>query len=559
MVSAVQWLKEQLLKSVTVRTLVRDHYQRKGHVDWKGIMQGFDASEDGVGEPRILIATSVGAMIPAATMESVLALALRLRGARPSFLLCDGVLPACMGCHCHWHPGERYPKPLSASYCRTCFAPALNSLEHIGFPVLRYGDFLSNEEQTAVWDVVENVPVAEIAGLVVDGIHVGEHAMAGTLRFMARGDMSHDPAGEGVARQYLASALMTMKMARRLLRRHSFAKAVFHHGIYVPQGVLGEVCREAGVEVVNWNPSYRAKTFIFSHGDTYHKTMIEEPVEQWNDMPWSEARERKLEQYLYSKRGGQDWIWFHGRPHFDLDKVESLRKIDFSRPVTGLLTSVMWDAVLHYESNAFPGMLSWIVATVDYFSRHPQRQLVIRVHPAEVTGNIPSRQPVEAELRKVFPRLPDNVALIGPDESISTYALTDHCGQILIYNTKTGVEMAAMGKPVLVAGEAWIRGKGFSWDADSPEAYERLLTEMLDMDELDPAQHLLAKKYAYHYFFRRMLPINFFEPSNCIRQYTPVVESYDSFAPGMDAGLDRVCEGILDGTPFLMEEPDFRS
>ncbi len=46
--------------------------------------------------------------------------------------------------------------------------------------------------------------------------------------------------------------------------------------------------------------------------------------------------------------------------------------------------------------------------------------------------------------------------------------VTDHCSTVLIYGTKTGVELSAQGTPVIVGGEAWIRNKGLTMDASSP-------------------------------------------------------------------------------------------
>ena len=59
--------------------------------------------------PKILIASSVGAHMVANTLDSVLAVALTLRGARAHALLCDGVLPACLACEMTWCGFCQYP------------------------------------------------------------------------------------------------------------------------------------------------------------------------------------------------------------------------------------------------------------------------------------------------------------------------------------------------------------------------------------------------------------------------------------------------------------------
>ena len=120
-------------------------------------------------------------------------------------------------------------------------------------------------------------------------------------------------------------------------------------------------------------------------------------------------------------------------------------------------------------------MLDWLVQTCRYFETRPDLQLLIRVHPAEISGFPPSRQPVLGELRKAIPQLPANIVVVPPESELSTYALMSLCNSVIIYGTKTGVELTSRGIPVIVAGEAWIRNKGLTCDASSPEEYFRIL------------------------------------------------------------------------------------
>ena len=63
-----------------------------------------------------------------------------------------------------------------------------------------------------------------------------------------------------------------------------------------------------------------------------------------------------------------------------------------------------------------------------------------------------------------------------------------------------------------------------------------------------------ARRYAYHFFFRRMIPLESIAPASGViaRQvkYRVGVETIDELKPGRDLGLDVICEGILTGKPF---------
>ena len=78
---------------------------------------------------------------------------------------------------------------------------------------------------------------------------------------------------------------------------------------------------------------------------------------------------------------------------------------------------------------------------------------------------------------------------------------------MMIYGTKTGVELTSLGIPVIVAGEAWIRNKGLTTRRGLGGG---LLPDSgrLPFRARMPESVQRARKYAYHFFFRRMIPID---------------------------------------------------
>jgi hypothetical protein len=332
---------------------------------------------------------------------------------------------------------------------------------------------------------------------------------------------------------------------------------VFTHGIYVPWGIAGEVARREGVKVSTWNVAYRKRRFIFSHDDTYHHTLMTEPRAHWENEALSEAQQRELMQYLSSRREGLfDWIVFHRPTTQDPADIALKLGLDPARPVIGLLTNVSWDAQLHYPANAFPNMLEWLVQTCQYFATRPELQLLIRVHPAEISGFPPSRQPILQELRKRIPQLASNIFIVPPESAMSTYALMSLCDAALIYGTKMGVELTSVGLPVIVAGEAWIRNKGLTHDASSPAEYFHLLEQLPFAERLGPGQLARARRYAYHFFFNRMIPLPFIDPKAGFPIYRLKLDSLRQLLPGASPGLDTICSGILGQTPFVLRPRD---
>ena len=541
----------------------RWYYARyEAYPDWRAQLathrRTWDAARGAArGGPRVLMASAIGSYAHAVTLESALSVALTLRGAEMHVLLCDGTMTACAECEASLYPdirafAEHGPR---RDLCTDCPWPAEEVYAQLGITVHRYSDWLSGEERVEARRLATTVPVAEIEHFTLDGAAIGEHAHAGALRFFATGSLDGEPMAEAVLRRYLESALLTAYATRRLIRTIGFQSAVLTHGIYVPWGVIGVVARQEGVKVSAWNVAYRKRRFIFSHDDTYHHTLMTEPQEHWEHLQLSEAQDRELMQYLASRREGLfDWIVFHRPSRQDPDAIARQVGVNLSKPVIGLLTNVSWDAQLHYPANAFPNMLEWLVQTCEYFATRPDLQLLIRVHPAEISGFPPSRQPILGELRKRLPNLSPNIFVVPPESGMSTYALMSLCNTAIIYGTKMGVELTSVGMPVVVAGEAWIRNKGITHDATSPQEYFRILDQLPFAARLSDDLLARARRYAYHFFFNRMIPLPFIEPNAGYPIYRLKFDSFDQLLPGASDGLDTICDGILGLGPFVSRD-----
>ena len=507
--------------------------------------------------PRILMATAIGGHPQFTVLESALNVALTLRGAKVDTLLCDAAMPGCQRAKISGvKPAALADGKLKEVFCSGCMATGKAVFSASGLNILQMSEYINDEERSKARDVSLSVPVGDIASYTLDGLPIGEHALAGALRYYGVGDLSLEPEGEAVLRRYLESSLLTAFCIQRLLQDKKYDVVVNNHGIYVPHGIVSAVCRCRNVRTASWNLAYRKQCAIFSHTDTYHHTLMDEPTSDWENMAWSKEREAEIVNYLDSRRkGSRDWIWFNRDADTDMDLFAAKVGLDWSRPVIGMLTNVVWDAQLHYPANAFDGMVDWVMRTIAYFRDRPNLQLLIRVHPGELAppgGSTVSRQPITEEIRNVFPDMPKNVFIIGPESTVSTYSAMDKCDSVIIYGTKTGVELTSAGIPVIVGGEAWIRNKGMTLDALNADEYFRHLDTLPLGERMPQAVIERARKYAYHFFFRRMLPLPFLVP---VPQAWPPfevgIEKLDELLPDVHKGLDVICDGILNGSPFI--------
>lgn len=507
---------------------------------------------------KVLLGTSIGSHMNANIVDSVLSVALNLRGAEVHVLLCDGALPACFKCEIGLiRPGNFVEGGIKSYFCKGCTDSAEEMYRSLGIKVHKYSDFISEGMRVRVKNSLGEIKtLSDIGAFQFQGMPIGDHAKSGALRYFASSNLEGCEKGFQVALKYLEAALLTYFVSDALMKQEKYQVMSCLHGIYIPHGILNEVAKSHGIRVVNWTASYKKRSFLFSHGDTYHHTLMSEPVDTWQSIPWNEKIESEIMTYLNSRQqgGGRDWITFLKKPNQNLQEIQnSLKGIDFSKPCIGMLTNVAWDAQLHYPANAFPDMVDWVIKTIRYFLSRPDLQLILRIHPAEISGDIPSRQPILQEIAKHFPQLPSHIFIIPPDSDISTYAVMEKCQAVVIFGTKTGLELTSRGIPVIVAGEAWIKNKGLTFDAQTESAYFALLDQLPFKEKMDQATLTKARKYAFHFFYRRMIPTVTFSPTHAEPQYFVDIQSLDALKPGADPGLDVICQGILENTPFVFK------
>ncbi len=434
---------------------------------------------------KYLIATNIGGNINLLALDLVLARALKARGHEVKIALCNKALSACLSCELNKFKSiDEFTKSGPSKLCNKC---------------VKIGQQLA---ENARIETLKILPLKEVIEKPVDW---NEHATAAAKRFLAVGSESSDKDFNRVYERFFKASIEASAISDNLLRENKFDVVIAHHGIYVPQGNFVETARNLGVKVVTWHQAYRKGCYLFSLNDTYHKTMLFS--ENWN-RELNESEKKTVLDYLESrKKGTSDWI------NFGVSKRQKSMKIDFPAERTALLlTNVSWDAQIHYDTNIFESMQDWLRSTINWYCTQKNSYLIIRVHPAEITGSIVSRDPVVKWINENFESLPSNIKIIGPEERVSTYFLMSSAHLGLVYATKASIELAALGKEIIVAGDAWVRGKGFTHDPISESDYIKML-QKYSSGRLEKKSNIeMALSFAYFFFFEKMIPISSIEP-----------------------------------------------
>lgn len=518
--------------------------------DWEKWRELCNKKKNG---PKVLIATATGGNSALTPFETALAVALTLRGAEVHFLLCDKVLPACQNSSAAAQDQNDFLAN-GPSMCDWCFDCGTKSLTQLGLPVHNLSDFLNPSDRHNYAAKAADSSLEQILSSSENGIELKEIIQSAVFRYFARGDFEGEPNCLPVVRKYYEAAMISTCALTRIMEKFKFEQVISNQGLYVPQGAIVSVANKFGAHLSAWDLAYRSGCVHFTHEKTHIKAFAEELMSEWENIRWNNDTKSDIKQYLTSRWSGQfDWLKIvtKGAETPPVEIAKEL-KIDLNKPIMGLLTNVIWDEQLCYPKSAFKNQIDWLIRTVNYFKTRPDLQLLIRIHPAELSGWLRSRQLAMEEINNHCSPLPDNVFIIPPESPINTYKAMLLCDAVTIYGTTAGLELSCMKIPVIVAGEAWIRGKGFSIDTNSIDEYFEILAKLPLSEPLNEDKYDRALKFAFHCYLRQMIPLTIVEPTGYENAPYKIKQlPLSAFGEHADEGLDIICNGILKNSAFV--------
>ena len=442
---------------------------------------------------RIAFFTMMGSHSYMVATEIALARVLQARGHEVKMVLCDRVLPLC--------ENKIADDPGRWDFaCYKCVSHGLAQMRASKVPF-----------ETAS-HLAQSVPDSE-AEVFIDGLEFGFTVESALLKHFRVGRLD---SSEQTRR---SSALM--REACRISARAALGlsrwrpdRVVMSHGVYATWAPALAVFNRLGIPVAVYNKGKRKNSSVMNWVVGTPERDVSREWERVRDMPLTPDQESRLDEYLESRISHKDDA---RRYNFGgLESAEELRErlhLDPAKQTFVLFTNVLWDAASAQKEIAFPNAVDWVLETIHWFSAHPSKQLVVKIHPAEVV--IGTKQPFAAEIRRAFPEIPENVRIIEPHEKINSWSVYHITDLGLVHTSTPGLELPLSGVPCAVVSKAHYRGRGFTIDVDTKEQYFKVMENWTGsgIDRGDLRE--LARRYAFLLFERYHLPWDFlFEPIN---------------------------------------------
>jgi hypothetical protein len=486
--------------------------------------------------PRVLV-FSLRGWYPHAAWETMLAHAMRLRGADVHVFNCGGPMPAC-------EVNFRGVRPaLACPECRT-YPGAVVEAAQLTRSWLE--DYVTAAERRAVADAVGALTPAQYASFEWNGIAVGDLVRWSVLWFLRKAtiDLASDDAE--AYRRYLISGALIATAASKLLAATRPDVVLELNGQFFAERILNTFI-PAHVPVVAYEAGWRKNTLGFDRVSAEGPVDLNDAWSRLRDVPLAVEEEAQLDEWVRTREAGDMQRDFYINFQAAADPLSALG-LDPTRPTAALFTNLVWDTAVMGRDRAFPSIRDWLRETIEMFRAHPERQLVIRIHPAEDLR--PSQESVEKLGDFVGGiDMPPTVRLVPSKQTLSSYALLAHCQAALVYTSTIGVEAALRGIPVVVGAKVYYRDRGFTLDVHDRADFRRLLDEAMSR-RLDSDEVQRARRFAYLLMFRYLKPIP------VVHQRAgkfPILEptAVETLAPSKNREFDTLIAQLMAGGPFV--------
>jgi len=482
-------------------------------------------------------------------VEASIAAAMKLRGYKVHAIICNSPYRGCAIRTVQ----EGVPIAQWQDVCPTCTRKTTAVLEQMGIPYSYNGDFLTDEERDQLWEATADVTWDTLDTLAYNGLNVGKNVRSSITRYLQGAALTGH---EAIIHEYAYSGLVSACAAVRALDRFNPWRVFMSHGTYIDWGPAIHTAFERRIPVTGWKASYLSWHFYLRHVEDPSRIDFKKlSRECWEDIRSKEMTPRenaRLDKFLVDR--------YHNKISFDMKHLKTYRAdvadlkqkyAPSGKPIWAVLAHINWDSVSDYAPMAYPSFDDWMCDTIRQAIRIPDVQWLIKVHPIEAWDNPASG--VQRLIEREFPVLPDHVRVIPAEEDISPanmFELID--GGVTVYGT-AGLELALMGKPVILAGEAHYGGLGFTHEGLTPITYRELLNRAARLGPLTDLQRRDVRKYAYSHFVQRQIPLEIVHDPKT-EWWGLQHEKRDLLLPGNDAFIEFVCDRLVDGHDFNMPE-----
>lgn len=270
---------------------------------------------------------------------------------------------------------------------------------------------------------------------------------------MRAGDLGQPAAAEDQQQLYRAGLGTAQGLLKGLLASQPFEYLLVPGGLYSSSGLFTLTGRAQRLRVASYDYGY-GLLFLCTDGVAAHQADIPRAF----DAIWQAQSEGQKQQITALAK--QEFAQrVAGRDRTSFQKVGAAGQPLAPAGSVLLPLNVDWDASALGHHAAFANSLEWLQATVAFALEHSTAQVIVRQHPAERNEGSRSQLDLRGLLAAAFGSHP-RYRFVAAEADVNTYDLMQAAGLVLPYVSTIGIEAAALGHPVIVAGSSYYADLG---------------------------------------------------------------------------------------------------
>ena len=392
--------------------------------------------------------------------EGLIGYFFKINGWKVKALMCDQAVSYCDNIT-HFDNNKRL------AICALCKKEQDRFCKTFDFEYISIKDNLTKHEVDNINLFVENYQISDSSvQLLYDDYNLNDIVSSAVTRYTLKSTINYE-SDINVIKGFFKTAIVTIQAMKNSFNDTQIKHAIMSHGTYSQWGSALLYLQKQNINTYVWARGYVGQgSLIFGLNKSYLEDTILESKEVYQNINFSENELLKAKQYFNEKRNRNSKIEYVN--YYSILSKESNSKDPFFsnlrsqyHKIFGMFTNIPWDGQIYNKSEGFPDTLTYLSSVIEWFATNSSCALIIRAHPAEadIEEGRGSEKIIDV-LNKNWPDgLPSNVYFLEPQNSITSYLLSDNIDAAIIYGSSIGIELAISEVPVIQAGNFYTSSK----------------------------------------------------------------------------------------------------
>jgi hypothetical protein len=405
---------------------------------------------------------------PYMAAHAMLAKSLQEAGHAAMFLACDGIQPIC-SLKFAMSTGSTASGDQTNPACQLCRAAARRIYKDYDLLGVPMESLAGAKEQRLIAGHLAGSD-EDVSGLTIEGIAFGALAVADATRDRRDLDAaSLRPEDRVLINAVLHSSLAIYFAINKLASTYTIKRIAFigDYGCWISAQILA---KQLGIAVTRVSHLYNRDVDqrVIGLQPNSANTHLLDQLDDWDKYRSIPIEPRIVSDiadgalYRLSGNGGvstysPNWVRRDGGLHAELG-LSPLRKtiVAYNSSADEILASraILKAMGRPYEdgTSPFSDQRAWMLGLMQWVGTRPDLQLIIRMHPRIAAGTRDSSVSAEYhQLKEDFRAPPANVAIVWPEDKVSSYNLAEIADAAVVAWSTMGLELARFGVPVVAA------------------------------------------------------------------------------------------------------------